>query len=247
MLKKIVVYDSGIGGASILKEIKTLLPSYDYLYFADTKNSPYGNKTKAEILGCVLHNILEINKNDEIGMLVLACNTASSVCGKILRLVFPFPIVCVEPAVKKAVDEGFKNILILATSQTLQSNELIKKYLKKTPPETTITKLPLCQLASLIDENTADFNRVLPYLSKNLKGLRPSCVVVGCTHYNFVKKQIQTILPDAKIISCEKPVALQVQRVLSSCNLCQTKGSLKVVLSKHNANLNHFLKVYLNA
>lgn len=245
MLKKIVVYDSGIGGASILKEIKTLLPNYDYLYFADTKNSPYGSKTKAEILDCVLHNVLEIDKNGEIGMLVLACNTASSVCGKILRSVFPFPIVCVEPAVKKAIDEGFKDVLVVATPQTLASNELLKKLSKK-KTETKITKLPMEELAKLIDENTADFNRVLPYLSKKLKGFRPSCVVVGCTHYNFVKKQIQTILPDSVVMSCEKPVARQVQRVLSSCNLCQTNGNLKIVLSKHNANLSHFLKAYLN-
>lgn len=246
MLKKIVVYDSGIGGASILKEIKNLLPNYDYLYFADTKNSPYGSKSKAEILSCVLNNVIQINKNNEIGMLVLACNTASGVCGKILRFVFPFPIVCVEPAVKKAIDEGFKDILVVATPQTLQTNELINKLIKR-KNEIKISKLPMEELASIIDENTADFNRVLPYLSKKLKGLKPSCVVVGCTHYNFVKKQIQTILPDSVVMSCEKPVARQVQRVLPSCNLCQTNGNIKVVLSKHNANLSHFLKAYLNA
>ena len=130
MQKKIVVYDSGIGGASILKEIMMLLPNYDYLYFADTKNSPYGTKTKAEILQVVLNNILSINKNGEIGLLVLACNTATSVCCKKLRSMFSFPIVGVEPAIKKAVDEGFNKIAILATPQTLESNDLIKKYIK---------------------------------------------------------------------------------------------------------------------
>lgn len=246
MQKKIVVYDSGIGGASILKEIMMLLPNYDYLYFADTKNSPYGTKTKAEILHAVLNNVLSLNKNGGIGLLVLACNTATSVCCKILRNIFSFPVVGVEPAIKKAVDEGFNKIAILATPQTLKSNDLIQKYIKNSKGEREISKVPLDELASLIDENTADFNRVLPYLSKKLKGLKSSCVVVGCTHYNFVKKQIQTVLPDAKIISCERAVALQVQRVLAGCNLCLTNGSLKIILSKRNRKLSRFLKTYLS-
>lgn len=246
MQKKIVVYDSGIGGASILKEIMMLLPNYDYLYFADTKNSPYGTKTKAEILQVVLNNILSINKNGEIGLLVLACNTATSVCCKNLRSMFSFPIVGVEPAIKKAVDEGFNKIAILATPQTLESNDLIKKYIKNFKRKREISKVALSELASLIDENTDDFNRVLPYLSKKFKALKPSCVVVGCTHYNFVKKQIQTVLPDAKIISCEKEVALQVQRVSKECKLCLTNGSLKVVLTKRNHKLSRFLKTYLS-
>lgn len=246
MQKKIVVYDSGIGGASILKEIMTLLPNYDYVYFADTKNSPYGTKSKAEIFHAVLSNVITLNKNGEIGLLVLACNTATSVCCKILRTLFSFPIVGVEPAIKKAVDEGYNKIAILATQQTLQSNILIQKYVKLFKGEKEISKIPLNELATLIDENTADFNRVLPYLSKKLKGLKPSCVVVGCTHYNFVKKQIQTVLPDAKVISCERAVALQVQRVTNKCNLCLTNGSLKIILSKRNCKLNHFLKTYLS-
>ena len=109
-----------------------------------------------------------------------------------------------------------------------------------------ISKVALSELASLIDENTDDFNRVLPYLSKKFKGLKPSCVVVGCTHYNFVKKQIQTVLPDAKIISCEKEIALQVQRVSKECKFCLTNGSLKVVLTKRNHKLSRFLKTYLS-
>lgn len=244
MLKKIVVYDSGIGGASILKEVKKLLPEYPYYYFVDTLNAPYGTKTKREILKIVVENIVKIGKKVEIEALILACNTASSACGKEIRKIFPFPIVCVEPPIKKAIEMGFKNISILATPSTLENNLTIKKYEKTSAKDVVITKIGLEKLATEIDENAQNLDLILPYLRKNLK-VSCDCLVVGCTHYNFIKKQLQLCVPSSEIISCEKAIAIQTQKVFKEANLCRTKFSMKIVLSKRNARIRRFLCSFL--
>lgn len=246
MSKKIVIYDSGIGGASIFKEIKALLPSYNYVYFADTLNSPYGTKTKQQVLEIVVSNVVKLNKKFPIGALVVACNTATSACAKELRQIFSFPIICVEPPIKRAIELGFKKIAVLATPQTLESNSTIKKYEKIKPQGVEITKIGLERLAMEIDENVSNFNLVLPYLRKNLK-IEADCVVVGCTHYNFIKKQLQLCLPSSEIISCEKAVAIQTQKVFKDNNLCPTKPKLKIILSKRNAKISRFLKSFLHS
>ena len=151
MTKFIVVMDSGIGGASVLKEIRKLLPNHKYIYFADTKNAPYGNKTKNKILEVVTKNIIKLNKKNKIGVLVLACNTASCVCSRFLRQTFNFPIICVEPPIKKAVEKGYKNIAILATPQTLKTNKIIKQYSQN--KELTLKLISPENLATVIDKN----------------------------------------------------------------------------------------------
>ena len=244
MSKKIVVMDSGIGGASILKEIRELLPAYSYLYFADTKNAPYGNKTKAQVLEIVVKNVLKINKKNEILALVLACNTASSACSKSLRKMFNFPIICVEPPIKKAIDLKYKNILILATEGTLKTNLTIKKYTNSN--QAKIQKFAPKNLAKLIDRNVENLNLVIPYLKKELENKKCDCAVLGCTHYNFLKNKIKAILK-CPVITCEKAVARQTKKVLDELKISAQKPKLKIKLSKQNFKIRRFLKTYLNS
>ena len=239
---KIVVLDSGIGGASVLKEIISCLPNYNYVYFADTKHSPYGEKSQKELFEILKKIINKLNKKSEIDALVLACNTASSLCGNLLRKIYKFPIICVEPPIKVAVSLGFKKISVLATPQTLKTNKTIKKF--ELIKDLEIQKVPLKNLAKEIDRNVYNLDNLYLELSKCLKNVKGECVVIGCTHYNFVKNQIETILR-RKTISCEEAVAKQAKNILTENNVFEQKSKIKIILSKNDLKIRRFLKTYL--
>ena len=242
MEKYIVVMDSGIGGASILKEIRNLLPNQKYIYFADTRNAPYGNKTKNKILEIVVKRVEKLNRKKQIGVLVLACNTASCVCSKLLRQTFSFPIVCVEPPIKKAVEQGYKNIVVLATPQTLKTNEIVNQYSKN--PNLKIEKVSPKNLASIIDSNLKNLSVAEKTIIESLETKEFDAVVLGCTHYHFVKENISKVFKKP-VISCEKEVANQVEKIVKIENLPKTKAKLKIKLSKFNRRIFNFLKIYL--
>src|SRR5574344_850258 len=223
------VLDSGIGGASILKEIINILPKEKFIYLADTKNLPYGNKSKNKILKIVRENANYLIKNFHIKMLVIACNTASSVSSNILRKELNIPIICIEPPIKPAIECGYKKILILATKRTLKSNQTIKNNIKiiknknkklNKDEKNTIKKLAIKNLASEIDKNFKNLELLKEILNKNLKKYSEyDAIVIGCTHYNFIKDLIQDILTETKIISCERPVANRTKYILERDNL----------------------------
>jgi glutamate racemase len=195
------VLDSGIGGASILKEVINILPNEKFVYLADTKNMPYGNKSKRKILKIIEANTHFLINKYRIKMLIIACNTASSVCSNNLRKQFNIPIVCIEPPIKPALECGYKKILILATKRTLKSNKTIKnniklirnknKFLSKTE-KIIIKKVSINNLATEIDKNFNNFNSLQKLLNEKLNQYKTfDAVITGCTHYNFIKEQIQ--------------------------------------------------------
>lgn len=253
------VIDSGIGGASILKEIIKVLPNERYIYLVDNRNMPYGNKTKRKILKRVYENVKFLTEKYHIKLLVIACNTASSVCANYLRKKFSFPIICVEPPIKPAVESNCKKILILATEQTLKSNKTIKNSIKnvnfsnknlKKEDKIIIKKLAVKNLAKDIDKNVNNLNNLQKKLNENLKNYVDfESIVIGCTHYNFIKNQIQKSLPNTRIISCEKAVANRTKFVLEREKIeLNKKSNLKnlIILTKPNIKIRKFLENYLN-
>ncbi len=261
-VKKVVigVIDSGIGGASILKAIKNVLPNEKFVYLVDAMNAPYGDKTKNEILEITKKNVEFLIKKHHIKMLVIACNTASSVCGNVLREYVKMPIICVEPPIKPALENNYKKILVLATPRTLKSNLIIKKYCKTNKQ---IEKLAIVQLATKIDESMGNFESLTDFLDEKLREYKDcDAVVIGCTHYNFIKKEIGLAMPNAKIISCEKAVANRTKQVferefnnesdINRLNKGLKKVGLKklnptkIVLTKQNKEMLKFLTNYLN-
>ena len=129
MKQKIGILDSGIGGTSTLEEIKKLLPNEDYIYYADSKNNPYGEKTPEEIYK-IVKNIVEFLIAKNTKLIVLACNTATTRCLKKLKIEYPNMLfVGTVPAIKVACDNNFKHTLVLATPSTIDSErtkELIR-------------------------------------------------------------------------------------------------------------------------
>lgn len=190
---KIGIFDSGIGGVTVLKEIIKLLPNEEYIYYSDSKNNPYGDKKDDEIKSIcekITNHLLE--KNCKI--IVIACNTASAKCANYLREKYKdIMFVAIEPAYKMVYDYAYeKNTLVMATKGTIESekfNLLLKKY------DNHKTYLLSCVgLANLIEEGNHE--KIVSYLEKNLSqynGIVQN-VVLGCTHYPLVQNEIKDVL-----------------------------------------------------
>lgn len=210
------LFDSGIGGTSIWKEIHQLLPNENTIYLADTKNAPYGQKSKEEILALSIKNtefLLEQNAK----IIVVACNTATTNAIKELRERFDVPFVGIEPAIKPAANNSkTQTIGILATKGTLNS-ELFNKTAEKFQ-DTKIIEQVGFNLVKLIEEGKMHSDEMTQLLHTYLKPMIESNIdylVLGCSHYPYLIPQIKEFLPShIKIIDSGEAVAKQTQKLL---------------------------------
>ena len=236
MNNKIGMFDSGIGGLTILKELKKLLPNEDYIYYADSKNNPYGEKSDEELMKIVT-NIVDFLISNDVKIIVIACNTATTRCIKRLRLMYPNMLfVGTEPAIKVACDNNYKNTLVMATPGTIKAertHELVKNY-KRIGQK--IKLLPCKGLADTIEFGSEkDVDRVLHNLLHSYYDKDIDSIVLGCTHYPYAKKSIKKLFPNAKLIDGNKGVSNQVKRVLESKNLLSNsnvKGKTEIIYNK---------------
>lgn len=194
------IFDSGIGGIAVLKKTIELLDNETFIYYGDSKNSPYGSKSKDEIIDLCINicNFLIFENNCK--SIVVACNTASSAAINYLRKEFEpnIPIIGIEPAIKPAMNfvslcNGNGGILVLATPFTIKGDklqDLIKRY-----GCDSINLVALPNLAYMIEQNEPKSN-IHNYLDEILRDYigKVDAVVLGCTHYYFVRDIIKDIL-----------------------------------------------------
>jgi glutamate racemase len=210
------IFDSGIGGTSIWRAIHQLLPNEKTIYLADSKNAPYGQKSKEEIVVLSMKNtefLLELNCK----LIVVACNTATTNAIQELRAKYTVPFIGIEPAIKPAVTHSKTQIIgILATQGTLNSalfNKTTEKY-----QDTKIIEQVGHGLVQLIENgeiNSPEMTHLLhSYLNPMIEA-NIDCLVLGCSHYPYLIPQIKKILPDhIQIIDSGEAVAKQTQNVL---------------------------------
>ena len=215
---KIGVFDSGIGGTSVLEAIKKLLPDEEYYYFADSKNCPYGEKPDDELYQIVKSNV-EFLKNWGAEIIVIACNTATTRCIKKLREDYPdLPFVGTEPAVKLAADSNAHHILVLATPGTIHSERLETLIHDNQRKNQTIDLLACPGLADTIEFSLkADPEKIPAKLTELLEDVDTSvydCVVLGCTHYSLIKPEIKTFFPSATLIDGNDGIAHRVKSII---------------------------------
>lgn len=211
------LFDSGIGGTSIWKEIHQLLPNENTIYLADTKNAPYGQRSKEEIIDLSIKNtefLLEQNSK----IIVVACNTATTNAIKELRAKFDVPFIGIEPAIKPAANNSkTQTIGILATKGTLNS-ELFTETAEKFQ-NTTIIEQVGYNLVKLIEEGKMHSEEMTSLLHTYLKPMVEANIdylVLGCSHYPYLIPQIKEIIPShIKIIDSGEAVARQTQKLLS--------------------------------
>ena len=219
------LFDSGIGGTSIWKEVLKLLPHENTIYLADSKNAPYGEKTSEEILKLAKKNTeLLISKGCKL--IIVACNTATTNAIDYLRANYKIPFIGIEPAIKPAALLSKTGAIgILATKGTLSS-----KLFEKTANEYTknITKIEQDGegLVPLIEQGKLNSPELFELLSKYLKPMlnfNIDHLVLGCTHYPYLIPQIQEIVGnEVKIIDSGEAVAKQTKAILEKNNILST-------------------------
>lgn len=222
---KIAFFDSGVGGLTVLKEALRHLPNEDYIYYADTKNAPYGIKTRKEVKELVLKAVEDIVIK-EIKALVVACNTATSIAIKDLREKYKFPIIGMEPAVKPAVEsnDDKKRILVAATELTLQE-ERFKNLVSKLDKEHIIDAVPLSRLVDFCEQGIFNEDIIIPYLQEQFQNLdikNYSTLVLGCTHFPFYKNSFIKIFPqNTHIIDGNTGTVKRLKHLITTNNTIQ--------------------------
>ncbi len=216
-INPIGVFDSGIGGISIWKEIVSLLPNENTIYLADSKNAPYGQKSKEEIIALSVKNTkFLIDKGCKL--IVVACNTATTNAIDYLRKHFDIPFIGIEPAIKPAaLQTKTKHIGILATKGTLNS-KLFSTTSDKFSDEIHIVEQIGEGLVSLIEAGKINSKEMDLLLKSHLNQLLKKNIdylVLGCSHYPFLIPQIKKIIPRSiSIIDSGEAVAKQTKAIL---------------------------------
>lgn len=218
------IFDSGIGGVTIFREILKSIPRGHFIYYSDSTNNPYGDKTKEEILR-ILDNI--VTKLIDMGCLVIviACNTASSIGVSYLREKYPkILFIATEPAYKMVHDYNPQGkTLVMATRGTIESEKFLELYHKYDNHNTIL--LSCIGLAELI-ENNKDVSKYLNELLGKYKDI--DNVVLGCTHYPLIKSEIKKVLGDVTFYDGAKGVTKELLRVLKIHNINYEYDELKI-------------------
>ncbi|MEZ4778816.1 MAG: glutamate racemase [Flavobacteriaceae bacterium] len=244
------IFDSGVGGTSIWKEIHTLLPFEDTLYLADSKYAPYGNRTQEEIVSLSIKNT-EFLLSQGCKIIVVACNTATTNAIKVLRANYSIPIIGIEPAIKPAaLKTKTKSVGILATKGTL-SSELFHKTSEEYTDGITVTEVIGEGLVPLIEKGALNSLEMMALLKKHTTPMIKANIdylVLGCSHYPYIIPQLQKLLPKhITIIDSGEAVARQTQAILAENNLLNTEKRIPTLRFYTNAEtdtLQFLLKEY---
>ncbi len=195
---KIGVFDSGIGGLSVLEYALKVLPNEQFIYYADQKHVPYGEKTKEQIMGYV-DEVVSFMLKQGVKAIVVACNTATSVAINEIRKKYTIPIIGMEPAVKKAIDlYGDKRVFVTATPVTVKGDKM-KCLIEKVDKEHLVDLLPLPKLVRFAEQGIFDTDEVTDYLREVFKEFdveEYASLVLGCTHFNYFKDSFRKVLPE---------------------------------------------------
>ena len=238
------VFDSGVGGISVLKELTRELPCEDFLFYGDSANAPYGEKEEQQVRE-IAENLAGRLIERGAKAIVIACNTATSAAAASIRDLFPnVPIVGVEPAVKPAALElSHKRVLVMATPMTLQ-REKYKALAGRFDRQATLVPLACPGLAARIEQGALEEgdlsemleDLLLPYVGQ-IDG-----VVLGCTHYPFIKKEIRKILGDIPFFDGAEGTARELKRRLEAEGLLTERTERgKVVFDSSRKSLKELL------
>jgi glutamate racemase len=223
------IFDSGVGGTSIWKEITTLLPFENTIYLSDSKNAPYGEKSKQEIINLSIKNT-EFLLKQNCKIIVVACNTATTNAIKILRATYNVPFIGIEPAIKPASLKTKNNIIgILATKGTLNS-ALFEKTASTINKQVIVKEQEGKGLVALIESGQLHSNKMTKLLTAYLNHLtqqKIDCLVLGCTHYPYLIPQIRSIIgKKIQIIDSGQAVAKQTKAVLENRKLINNENRI---------------------
>jgi len=245
------IFDSGVGGLTVFKELQKALPGEDLIYLGDTAHVPYGSKSKGTVIRFSTNNVLFLLER-KVKMVVVACNTASALALDYLRGVFSVPMLgVIEAGIAKALQVSKnKKIGVIGTRATVNSasyereiyvkDSSIKVYAKSCP-----LFVPLVEEGMLSGKITSD--AVDLYL-KELKGKKIDTLILGCTHYPLLKKELARYLKGVNIVDSAEEVALYTKIVLMQrglLNPAQKKGTRHFYVTDEAAGFNRLARLFL--
>ena len=229
------VFDSGLGGLTVLKKIIEILPNEKYIYYADTDNVPYGTKPKEEVKIYIEEAIkFLISKN--VKAIVIACNTATSIAINDLRNKYDIPIIGIEPAVKPAIEKrNGKRVLIMATPTTIREEKL-QNLVKKLNASEEVDLIDMPKLVEFAEKMEFDSSEVKKYIEDRLKKYNLnnySTLVLGCTHFPLFKESLLQVFSDGiLIIDGSQGVANRLKDILKNKDLL---GNNKLQIDYYNS------------
>lgn len=234
-MRPVGFFDSGLGGAGVLREALRLLPRENYLYYGDNANAPYGDRSYSEIASLTEKSVAAM-ASFGIKAAVIACNTATATCIDALRSAFPFPIVSIEPAIKPACEtQGHGRVLMLSTAATANLPRY-KHLLSTMKNPARVISVPCPGLVERIESGcfAADgFDDILEKHLSFLEGETIDAMVMGCTHYVFIKNAFARYASlhfkgKAELFDGNAATVRQLGRVLKENNLENPCGSAHV-------------------
>ncbi len=246
----IAVFDSGVGGISVLRQLRKELPCENFIYYGDSANAPYGSRSTEQVRELTLNAVARIAAEYPLKALVVACNTATAAAITALREAYPdLVVIGIEPALKVAADHfPGGRIGVMATEVTLRE-EKFDLLLHRFDDNCTIDKIPAPGLVPLIEAGKVDdpetdalLGQILgPYVGKL------DALVLGCTHYPFVSAAIARILgSNVALLDGGAGTARETRRRLAEKDLlCDGPGNLRFCSSGSSEKLENIAKQYL--
>jgi len=225
-------FDSGLGGASVLREALRLLPNENYIYYGDNANAPYGDRTEDEITALTFrcaHRLVDMG----VKAIVLACNTATATCINQIRSEFSIPVISIEPAIKPACSlPGTGKVLMMATKATTHLERYLRLRERMPDPERVIN-IPCPGIVERIESGklgAEDYDDLFADYLAPYKGMEVDAIVLGCTHYIFIKDACRRnaklhLTGNCQLIDGNEGTVRQLGRVLDARGLVNNKGS----------------------
>lgn len=232
------VFDSGLGGLSVLAAIKKIMPNENLIYFGDSANAPYGVKTRQQVKQLSI-SICDYLVDQGAKAIVVACNTATSAAVSDLRKRYSIPIIGMEPALKPAVEQTETGIVaVLATALTLKESKFLG-LLEQFRTGRRIFSIPCPELVTLVEAGILEGEMAETAVSESLKNVdiaNLSAVVLGCTHYVFLKQVFEKALgPKTLIIDGNRGTVLHLKRLLEDRNHLSQSASVGNVRIENSA------------
>lgn len=227
-------FDSGIGGLSVLRVVRAALPHEDYIYFGDTANAPYGVREPYDILALTRAASQKLIK-EGIKALVIACNTATGVSLEVLQRELDIPVLGIQPALEAA--QGLRReggIIALATPATFKTSRYALLYARHGQ---RVINLPAPGLMEFVERGELSGQNLTDFLKKLFAPYRDQpidAVVLGCTHYPFLKEAISGFFPDAALIDDSPRVTEELKAALAQRQLLnpqEKQGKLHLLSS----------------
>jgi len=251
----VLIFDSGVGGLSVLKNIKKILPKMHYIYILDNEAFPYGNKTEFFIVQRSIKIINTVKNIYPINIVVIACNTVSTIALSILKSKFSFPIIGIFPDIKTAKKITKNKIIGLIATKATMNSSYIKKTIYKNISKNTIQVIGTNKLASISEKKIRGIEVSQNKLKNIFKSwidlpVHPDTIILGCTHFSLLEKEIKKILYKTSsiyFIDSIQTVTSQIKNYLKKLHINQNIRKNIFLYSKYSISLKElliFLKKY---